>query len=201
MDLSNLLGGNKAQTPAEPVAAPVEPVVPTVDPVVPPPPLPVTEPVVPEPVMPPVMPSVPEATPPVSPPVPPPVPTPVAPVTEPVATSVPEIPEAPVVEAPVVEAPVATTAATTSPQIPGEVFEGVGSGKYKVVVIKDKCIGAASCVAVSPKTFELNDQQIAKVLPTVKTETDENLLLAAQSCPTLAIEVYDTATGEKVWPK
>jgi ferredoxin len=118
-----------------------------------------------------------------------------------------EVPEVPVAETPVPEvdvapaATVATAAAVASPQIPGEVFEGVGSGKYKVVVLKDKCIGAASCVAVSPKTFELNDQQIAKVLPTVNTETDENLLLAAQSCPTLAIEVYDTATGEKVWPK
>jgi ferredoxin len=50
-------------------------------------------------------------------------------------------------------------------------------GKYKVVVIPEKCIGAASCVAVGAKAFKLNDQQIAEVLPTINQETDENLLL------------------------
>ena len=30
---------------------------------------------------------------------------------------------------------------------------------------------------------------------------DEEKLLAAQSCPTSAIEVYDTKTGTKIWPK
>lgn len=117
-----------------------------------------------------------------------------------VPTTPPAVPVAPPSE-PVTPPPVAPTQPSTPPITDGEVFEGKGSGKYRVVVLKDKCIGAASCVAVSPKTFELNDQQIAKVLPTVNTETDENLLLAAQSCPTLAIEVYDTTTGEKVWPK
>jgi len=189
MDLSSILGGNKSQTP-EPVAEPVSQATPAVYPMTPPPPPampevpaapPMPEPVVP--VAPPAMPSMPE-------PVMPPIPTMPEPMAEPVAPP----PAAEPVVAPV--APVVTTS-----QVPGEVFEGLGSGKYKVVVLKDKCIGAASCVAVSPKTFELNDQQIAKVLPTVNTETDENLLLAAQSCPTLAIEVYDTTTGEKIWPK
>jgi ferredoxin len=91
--------------------------------------------------------------------------------------------------------------ATTPPASGGSVYEGKGKGKYKVVVIKDKCIGAASCIAVSPKTFKFDSEQIAEVIPTVIEETDENLLLAAQSCPTLAIEVYDTTTNEKVWPK
>ena len=76
-----------------------------------------------------------------------------------------------------------------------------GAGKYQVKVIGNKCIGAASCVAVAPKAFRLNDQQIAEILDTVAEENDENLLLAAQSCPVMAIEVVDTETGEKVWPK
>jgi ferredoxin len=79
--------------------------------------------------------------------------------------------------------------------------EGKGSGKYQVRVIADKCIGAASCVAVAPKAFKLDDKQIAEVLASVGEETDDNLLLSAQSCPTLAIEVIDTESGEKVWPK
>ena len=74
-------------------------------------------------------------------------------------------------------------------------------GRYKVQVIRDKCIGDASCVAVASKAFKLDDQQKAVVLPTVGEESDDNLLLAAQSCPTAAIIVTDTQTGEQVWPK
>jgi ferredoxin len=73
--------------------------------------------------------------------------------------------------------------------------------KYKVVVIRDKCIGAASCVAIAPKAFKLDDEQKAVVLDSFAQESDDNLLLAAQSCPTAAIIVTDTETGEQVWPK
>jgi ferredoxin len=108
-------------------------------------------------------------------------------------------PEPAVIPEPIVPTP----AAVPAPVAPaGDALrEGQGAGKYKIRVIADKCIGAASCVAVAPKAFKLDDQQIAEVLPTINEETDENLLLAAQSCPTLAIEVIDTETGEKVWPK
>lgn len=73
--------------------------------------------------------------------------------------------------------------------------------QYKVDVIRDKCIGAASCVAVAPLAFNLDDEQKAVVLDTAGQEDAENLLLAAQSCPTAAIVVTDTETGEQVWPK
>jgi ferredoxin len=71
---------------------------------------------------------------------------------------------------------------------------------YTVKVIRDKCIGAASCVAVSPATFKLDEENIAVILGQ-KVDTDENVLLAAQSCPTAAIIVIDDETGEQVWPK
>lgn len=71
---------------------------------------------------------------------------------------------------------------------------------YSVKVLRDKCIGAASCVAVAPKTFKLDDQNKAVVLKaTGDPDTDEAILLAAQSCPTAAIEVYDR-DGKKIWP-
>jgi ferredoxin len=67
-------------------------------------------------------------------------------------------------------------------------------------VLRDKCIGAASCVAVAPKTFKLDDQNKAVVIQTTgDSDTDEAILLAAQSCPTAAIEVYDQ-DGKKIWP-
>jgi len=92
------------------------------------------------------------------------------------------------------------TATVTEP-IKTEPIEELTGGKYRVVLLKDKCIGAASCAAVSPKAFKLNSDQIVEIQPTISTETDENLLLAAQSCPAMAIEIYQVGTGEKIWPK
>ena len=72
-------------------------------------------------------------------------------------------------------------------------------GKYKVKVIRDLCIGAASCVAVSPATFELDADKKAVVLDK-SDDLPDNIVLAAQSCPTKAIIIIDTETGETVWP-
>jgi ferredoxin len=72
-------------------------------------------------------------------------------------------------------------------------------GKYKVKVVRDLCIGAASCIAVSPDTFLLDDQNKA-VIKEGSTDLPENILMAAQSCPTAAIIITDAETGEQVWP-
>ena len=73
-------------------------------------------------------------------------------------------------------------------------------GKYKVKVIRESCIGAASCVAVSPSVFELDQEKKAVVVDGGFDEA-ENILLAAQSCPTKAIIVTDIETGKQVWPE
>lgn len=71
---------------------------------------------------------------------------------------------------------------------------------YTTKVLRDKCIGAASCVAVAPKTFKLDDQNKAVVIAqTGDPDADDAILLAAQSCPTAAIEVFDK-DGKKIWP-
>lgn len=72
--------------------------------------------------------------------------------------------------------------------------------KYQVKVDTDKCIGAASCVAVAALTFKLNDANKAEVM-SQDGNGDSEKMLAAQSCPTGAIEVIDVASGEKLWPK
>ena len=72
-------------------------------------------------------------------------------------------------------------------------------GDYKVQVIRDLCIGAASCIAFSPAVFELDDENKAVFIEGGE-DTKENLLLAAQSCPTKAIIVTDATTNEQVWP-
>lgn len=73
-------------------------------------------------------------------------------------------------------------------------------GKYKVQVINEKCIGAASCVAIAPAVFQLNEENIAYIISQDGND-DETKLLAAQSCPTAAIVVTNTETGEQVWPR
>jgi len=73
-------------------------------------------------------------------------------------------------------------------------------GKYKIKVIRDLCIAAASCIAVSPNVYELDDQQKAIIKPGAD-DTPENLLMSAQSCPTKAIVVIDTETGKQIWPE
>lgn len=70
-------------------------------------------------------------------------------------------------------------------------------GKYTVKVIPGKCIAAASCVAISPTVFKLNEENIAEIIEGGVDEED-NILLAAQSCPTGAIEIWEGTT--QVWP-
>lgn len=72
-------------------------------------------------------------------------------------------------------------------------------GKYRVTVIRSKCIGAGTCVALAPKVFELGDDNIARVIS--QDELDDIKLLAAQSCPTMAIIVEDIETGKQIWPE
>ncbi|TAL20227.1 ferredoxin [Patescibacteria group bacterium] len=87
--------------------------------------------------------------------------------------------------------------------------------KYRVVVDPELCIGAASCVTVDPAVFELNEENKAVLRDPRNTkdagrpyerilEIDEKekdtLILAAQSCPTLAITIYDEK-GMKIFPE
>lgn len=70
-------------------------------------------------------------------------------------------------------------------------------GKYTVKLVQSKCIAAASCVAISPEVFRLNEENLVELMEKAKDEED-NIMLAAQSCPTGAIEIYEGA--QKVWP-
>ncbi|RMD51811.1 ferredoxin [Candidatus Parcubacteria bacterium] len=84
----------------------------------------------------------------------------------------------------------------------------------KIVVDPDACIGAASCVTIAPDTFQLNDENKADVLdhgqapggPSYEREIEvteeelETIIMGAQSCPTLAIAVYDEK-GNKLYPE
>lgn len=92
-----------------------------------------------------------------------------------------------------------TGTAAVAPQTSNPPVQSKQIGKYKVSVIREKCISAASCVAIAPGVFELDEEKIARIISQDGAD-DEMKLLAAQSCPTMAIIVEDTETGQQVWP-
>lgn len=72
--------------------------------------------------------------------------------------------------------------------------------KYRIVIKRDVCIGAGTCKAIASHTYDLDKENKAIVIDEAGDDPDE-ILLAAQGCPTTAIEIYDNETGEKVYPK
>lgn len=68
----------------------------------------------------------------------------------------------------------------------------------RIEVKRDICIGAATCVAIAPDVFELDDEMKA-VVKNPQGADDQTVLEAAQSCPTLAIYIYDDS-DKQIFP-
>jgi ferredoxin len=71
--------------------------------------------------------------------------------------------------------------------------------KLTMRIDQDLCIGAATCVALAPKAWALNDEAKAIILDTADEETDESLMEAAKSCPVMAIIISDE-NGNQIFP-
>ena len=72
------------------------------------------------------------------------------------------------------------------------------SKRIKIYVDKDICIGAASCIAIAPSTFQLDENAKAFVYAD-EVDDYESVLEAAKSCPTAAIILKDEE-GNQIWP-
>lgn len=81
---------------------------------------------------------------------------------------------------------------------PLDTAQGRPSKIGKIVVDRNLCIGAASCIAVAPGVFELDSENKAVVF-NAQGADEETILLAAKSCPTKAIIVFDEK-GEQIFP-
>lgn len=68
----------------------------------------------------------------------------------------------------------------------------------KIVIDRDLCIGAASCVVLAPGTFQMDAENKAYLVDMSAHDAD-TLLMAAESCPTKAIFMYDE-DGKQVYP-
>jgi ferredoxin len=64
---------------------------------------------------------------------------------------------------------------------------------------QELCIGAATCIAIAPKAWTLDDEAKAIILDTADQETDETLIEAAKACPVMAIIITD-ADGNQIFP-
>ena len=87
----------------------------------------------------------------------------------------------------------------------------------KVKVDRNLCIGAASCVAVAPNTFELDSEGKAVIKKKDGSttsdlvnysdinDTETNILNAAKSCPTNAVIIVEIDEQGKeirqIWPQ
>ncbi len=71
---------------------------------------------------------------------------------------------------------------------------------YKIWVDRGLCIGAATCIAVSPKTYVLDQEAKAIILESADEDTIKNIIESAKACPVAAIIIEDEK-GNRVFPK
>ncbi|OGK18277.1 hypothetical protein A3G67_03210 [Candidatus Roizmanbacteria bacterium RIFCSPLOWO2_12_FULL_40_12] len=77
-------------------------------------------------------------------------------------------------------------------------IQTVKKDDIEIKIIRDKCISAATCVVYAPSTFDLDKENIA-IIKGGNWDRLEKIIAAAQSCPTIAIEVYQK--GKRIYPK
>jgi len=80
--------------------------------------------------------------------------------------------------------------------------------KYKIIYERVGCIGAAVCVAVAPKYWELDQDSKANLLGGIKSgdvfeleldESDiEQMKQSAEGCPVNVIHIINLDTGQKI---
>jgi len=68
----------------------------------------------------------------------------------------------------------------------------------KIVIDRDLCIGAATCVTIAPGTFQMDEENKA-ILVNIAGDDAETILMGAESCPTKAIFLYDDE-GKQIYP-
>lgn len=77
----------------------------------------------------------------------------------------------------------------------------------KARVKKDTCIGCGACTVIADQIFQIGDDGLAEVIhpmenepeekiEMISEEEEENVMDAAESCPTSAIEVIENEEHE-----
>ncbi len=82
--------------------------------------------------------------------------------------------------------------------MPEENIQIIKRDAVEIRIIRNVCIGAATCVVYASNTFDLDEKNIA-IIQAGEWDQLEKIVAAAESCPVLAIEVYQN--GNKVYPR
>jgi ferredoxin len=72
-------------------------------------------------------------------------------------------------------------------------------GKLTMRIDRNLCIGAATCIAIAPKAWALDDEAKAYILDTADQESEQTLIDAAKGCPVAAIFISDES-GKQIFP-
>ena len=69
-------------------------------------------------------------------------------------------------------------------------IQTIKRGDIEIKIIRDLCISAATCIVYAPSTFDLDEDNIA-IIKEGDWDKLEKIIAAAQSCPVVAIEIYN----------
>ncbi|MEM7157005.1 MAG: ferredoxin [Myxococcota bacterium] len=72
--------------------------------------------------------------------------------------------------------------------------------RWRLIIERDRCIGAGACLALCPDHFELDDEARSRAL-TELIDADDDAIAAARSCPTEAIRIESADGGEPIYPE
>lgn len=75
----------------------------------------------------------------------------------------------------------------------------VSANNLTVTIDRDLCIGAATCIAIAPEVFALDNDAKAIVLESADDTSEDMIIDAAKVCPTAAIRIQNDK-GEQVFP-
>jgi len=72
--------------------------------------------------------------------------------------------------------------------------------RLRVSIVRDRCVGAMSCVYLAPQVFDCAVDLFAVRMRPIRARAvrSDDIVLAAQGCPTKAIVVEDQETGEVI---
>jgi len=73
------------------------------------------------------------------------------------------------------------------------------AGRLTITVDRNLCIGAATCVAVAPKTFALDNEAKAIILDTASQDSEQAIIDGAKACPVAAITILNES-GKQIYP-
>jgi len=59
----------------------------------------------------------------------------------------------------------------------------------RIEIDRDRCIGSDACVAVAPKTFKIDEENVAVIID-MHGDIEEYVMMAAVDCPPEAISLF-----------